>query len=299
MADSRSDGLMAVELLDGWLRHMLADGHGQQIVAKDLVFRDLYVVVARHPGTAARLVDLHRQIGEAGSSAADVRRELQAAIDTTAGEDVDFGESLADLVHVLGRQAPETPGDVAPPEPVRTVAFDEPGLVDRILNSLRRLDSGPAAEVDSIPVSIHLSDSYGCEQVEAAVVELLASVGVEIVGRDNPVLDSWFRRLWARHADSEVATAMNTGRDAANMMHNLGPVISSVQPYEEVVIRAGALLVVKIGPRLTVQQLTPAQQFRLDHQPELAYSPELVLSTLTPRWWEPAGRPRPPEDWFA
>jgi hypothetical protein len=46
------------------------------------------------------------------------------------------------------------------------------------------------------------------------------------------------------------------------------------------VIRAGALLIVKMGSTLVVHQLTPAQQLQLDHQPQLAQRPHDILSAL-------------------
>ncbi len=162
----------------------------------------------------------------------------------------------------------------------------------------RSADSGPVrptAPPAAIPVTVYLSDAAGSQRVEAAVELLLASAGVQITERDDPVHGSWFRRMGARFTGSPAAqdlaaTAMHAvesqlvhAQDAtitANLMQNLGPTIAALQDYDEAVIRAGALLIVKIGPRLTVHQLTPAQQFRLDHQPELAWSPHQVLTAL-------------------
>jgi hypothetical protein len=292
MAESRSDGLVAVVLLDAWLRRMLTEPTGEPVVAQDLVFRDLFSLVARQPRTAARLVDLHRQITEAGTSAPDVQRELQAAIDTSTRVDAEFAEALAELLRVLRPLLPpeQLPlGDLDTHRTGRhrqdTVSIEEPGLVDRILNSLRRFDSEPVetSGTDSIPVSVFLSDADGDELVEAAVAEMLASAGIEIIGRDDPVTGSWSLRQHRARRDD--------GHDTASMMRHLGPTIAALQAYEEAVVRAGGLLIVKTGPRLVVQQLTPAQEFRLDRQPELASAPHQVLDALRPRSWEPAGPP--------
>lgn len=64
------------------------------------------------------------------------------------------------------------------------------------------------------------------------------------------------------------------------MLQNLGPVLVALQPMKEAVIRAGALLIVKMDSTLVVHQLTAAQQLQLDHQPQLAQSPHDILSAL-------------------
>jgi hypothetical protein len=64
------------------------------------------------------------------------------------------------------------------------------------------------------------------------------------------------------------------------MMQNLGPVIGSLQPTKDAVIRVGALLIVKVDWAVAVHQLTAAQQLQLDHQPQLAASPRQILAVL-------------------
>jgi hypothetical protein len=212
----------------------------------------------------------------------------------------DFGPSVT-VPPVIGdgNVPPTTPPENHPPPDEELIRpyFTARGQVR---------EPAPAAVV---PVTIYLSDAAGSERVEAAVELLLASAGVEVTGRDDPVHGSWFRRMRGRFAGSPAAqdlaaTAMHAvesqlvhAQDAtitANLMQNLGPTIAALQDYDEAVIRAGALLIVKVGPRLTVHQLTPAQQFRLDHQPELARSPYQVLTAL-----EPAEPAVPSEDWLA
>jgi hypothetical protein len=50
----------------------------------------------------------------------------------------------------------------------------------------------------TLPITIYLSDESVHEQVEAAVEDLLASVGGHIEHRDDPMFGSWFRRMRAR-----------------------------------------------------------------------------------------------------
>ncbi|MFF4508389.1 hypothetical protein [Streptomyces sp. NPDC001401] len=67
---------------------------------------------------------------------------------------------------------------------------------------------------------------------------------------------------------------------SATLMQNISPVLASLQPTKNAVIRIGAVLIVKVNWTVSVFQLTAAQQATLDHQPQLATSPQDVLSTL-------------------
>lgn len=150
----------------------------------------------------------------------------------------------------------------------------------------------------TLPITIYLSDESVHEQVEAAVEDLLESVGGHIEHRDDPMFGSWFRRMWARvgrathsplaHeatilAAHAVESRLVHAQDAtvtATMMQNLGPVLTALQPTKDAVIRAGALLVVKVDWVVIVHQLTPEQQLNLAHQPQLAQSPHDILAAL-------------------
>jgi hypothetical protein len=150
----------------------------------------------------------------------------------------------------------------------------------------------------TLPITIYLSDESGHEQVEAAVEDLLVAADGHIEHRDDPVLGSWFRRMRAkvsRFVDSPLGHEVTNlaahaaesrlvhAQDAtvtATMLQNLGPVLVALQPMKEAVIRAGALLIVKMDSTLVVHQLTAAQQLQLDHQPQLAQSPHDILSAL-------------------
>jgi hypothetical protein len=158
-------------------------------------------------------------------------------------------------------------------------------------------DTEPA-DSSSLSVTIYLSDEGIHGQVEAAVGELLAVAGLRIEHRDDPVLGSWFRRLragvgqglrspgarkGALAAAHVVDTRIRLAQDAAvtaTLLQNLGPVIASLQPTKDAVIRVGAVLIVKVDWSVAVYQLTAAQQFLLDTQPELAMAPGKIASAL-------------------
>lgn len=131
--------------------------------------------------------------------------------------------------------------------------------------------------VPTLPVTIYLSDERNHRQVEKALEKVLASAGLAIISRDEPEIGSWFRSM------KVAKPRLVTGQEAditAKMMENLAPLLSALQPTKDAVIRVGALLIVKIDGAVTVHQLTPAQQFELDHRPTLATAPHEILAAL-------------------
>jgi hypothetical protein len=155
-----------------------------------------------------------------------------------------------------------------------------------------------ASAVADLPVVIYLSDETIHEQVEAAVDELLARANRHIVWKDTPVIGSWFRAMRAtlaqlvrspagREAALSAAHAADSrlilAQDAyvtATFLQNLGPVITSLQPTKDAVLRVGALLIVKVDWTVQVFQLTAAQQITLDHRPQLATRPHEIIEVL-------------------
>lgn len=176
--------------------------------------------------------------------------------------------------------------------------------------SLRKLAEGRIADAQSlaheafaqvpgsIPVSIYLANEGSHRKVETAVEQWLARAGVSVYRRDEPVIGSWFRRLLA---SSEKAAQTPAGREAlltalhvadsrlvqaqdayvtATLLQNVGPVLQSLQPTKDAIVRAGALLIVKVDWAVQVYQLTAAQQAILDHQPQLVASPQAIIDAL-------------------
>lgn len=113
---------------------------------------------------------------------------------------------------------------------------------------------GRAAAVPAVIVTIYLSEESVHDQVEEAVAELLNAAGLDITDREEPVAGSWFRQmraalrapaakdaaLVAAHvADSRLVLAQDAAV-TATMLQNLGPVIASLQPTKDAVLRVGA-----------------------------------------------------------
>jgi hypothetical protein len=178
----------------------------------------------------------------------------------------------------------------AMPEPTDSVTTD----VDRHIDSVGSWLGGAS----TLPVTIYLSDGTSHARVEQAVEELLATAGLRIIDRAEPVIGSWFRRMTARAqrglqsqmaqdavltgvhaADSRLVLAQDA-EVTARLLQNLAPVIGSLQPTKDAVLRVGALLIVKVDWTVSVFQLTAAQQARLDHHPQLASTPREIVAAL-------------------
>ncbi|MFE7113588.1 hypothetical protein ACFU98_46390 [Streptomyces sp. NPDC057575] len=150
----------------------------------------------------------------------------------------------------------------------------------------------------SVAVTIYLSDELGHAVVQSAVEDLLEGHGLHVQLREDPVIGSWFRRIWValdRTARSEAVregaltaahvadTRLVLAQDAtitATLLQNLGPVLASLESTKDAVLRIGALLIVKVDWTVNVFQLTAAQQARLDHRPQLATSPQEIIKAL-------------------
>jgi hypothetical protein len=135
--------------------------------------------------------------------------------------------------------------------------------------------AGFRSRQDTLLITFYLSDASIHQVVEAAVEKLVQSAGLHIAHRDDAVLGSWFRRMWAaggsamrsptsRDAVATLAHAADTrlvlSQDAtvtATLLQNLGPVLTALQPTHKGVVRASALLIVKLDDGLIVHQLTP------------------------------------------
>jgi hypothetical protein len=171
-----------------------------------------------------------------------------------------------------------------------------PGLAAGTYGGLTTRSQPP--EMVPLPVTIYLSDEDACHEVEGAVEDLLETAGLAVLDREDPVVGSWFRRMWAtvsRAAQSQVVresaltaahvadTRLILAQDAtitATMMQNVGPVLASLQPTKDAVVRLGAVLIVKVDWEVRVIQLTAAQQAVLDHRPQLATSPRDVIGAI-------------------
>jgi hypothetical protein len=228
-------------------------------------------------------------------------RQRQLLADLVAGttqlEPDEARAALADeLLDILPPDHPVSQilrsGTMYSPAPVRPAGASMG--VDRHIDSVTTWLAGAGA----MPVTIYLSDEAGHAQVERAVEELLATAGLRITDRAEPVFGSWFRRMTARAqqglqspmaqdaaltgvhaADSRLVLAQDA-EVTARLLQNLAPVIGSLQPTKDAVLRVGALLIVKVDWAVSVFQLTAAQQARLDHHPQLASTPREIVAAL-------------------
>lgn len=153
-------------------------------------------------------------------------------------------------------------------------------------------------DASSLPVSIYLASEDGHEQVQAAIEVWLTSAGLIVEEREQPILGSWFQRLrvgvneavqsgmaqdvalTAIHAVDTRAVLYHDAQTTNLFLHGLAPVITALGTTKDAVIRAGALLIVKVDWQLHVFQLTAAQQAILDHRPQLATKPHEIVAEL-------------------
>jgi hypothetical protein len=140
-----------------------------------------------------------------------------------------------------------------------------------------------------IRVSIYLADEGIHGSVEKAVEQWLAKANVTIDRRDRPVIGSWLRRIEASVKRAAKTPAAGEALPAsaqdpsvtAILLQNVGPLLQALHPTKNAVVRAGALLIVKVDWVVHVYQLTAVQQTILDHhQPQLAASPAEIVAAL-------------------
>ena len=132
---------------------------------------------------------------------------------------------------------------------------------------LEREDEVNQPSTVTLPVSIYLAEEGIHAQVEAAVEEWLGRAGISIEDREQPIIGSWFRRM---RASAKVALNSETAQDLARtavhaadarlildqdaritaaFLSNLAPVIASLQPTKDAVLRVGARSSLRsIGP---------------------------------------------------
>lgn len=169
-----------------------------------------------------------------------------------------------------------------------------PGTDIRILAAARQATLMRLAE----PLDIYLSDGADHAQVELAIEAWVATAGLEVLSRDDPVIGSWRRRLWVRpkvagrsQLSQEIADAtrlaieLKTYRawDAqvtGTLLAQTAPLVTSLQSTKDAVVRLGSILLVKVEWSLYITQLTASQQLKLSHQPGLLQSPAEILAYL-------------------
>jgi hypothetical protein len=158
--------------------------------------------------------------------------------------------------------------------------------------------AGDRVPEPNMPISVYLANEEIHAQVEAAVEQWLTTADVSIDTRGEPVIGSWFRSfvaslkvgartragrealLTATHiADSRLVQAQDA-YVTSTLLQNVGPVLQALQPTRNAIVRAGALLIVKVDGVVQVYQLTAAQQAILDHLPQLATSPREIITAL-------------------
>lgn len=252
------------------------------------------LVVTLHSGSVARAL--------AASLTEYVHRHpgTTIAITSESGSVIEIGgeagtRQAARIVEVIGGHR----GSVRPGEfSSGSWNFSTGGAAHNYSGGGMRRPGPDRTKAETLPISIYLADEAIHVRVESAVEQLLAAAGLRITSRDDPIVGSWFRRMWA---SVKAAARTPAGRDAtltaahaaevrlvlapdaevtAKLLQGVGPVITALEPTRNAVIRLGNVLIVKVEGDVTVTQLTPAQQFLLNHRPQLASAPHAILAAL-------------------
>ena len=164
----------------------------------------------------------------------------------------------------------------------------DPKLAWILANQSQQKSGG--ADQAVLPVTIYLSDGGIHPKVEEAVTALLANAHLRIADRDEPIIGSWFRRMRASAAHSELTNKtfvsvlhaadgqidLDQGAAVtASLLQNLPLVLAALHLTKDAVLRVGPVLVVKVDWQVTVAQLTEAQQavWIINHS-----SPELLMT---------------------
>jgi hypothetical protein len=148
------------------------------------------------------------------------------------------------------------------------------------LNHQPHLVLVPLGELGAIPYAAAWTgdgsasaEVYGIKSERNGPATVSALLGA-LPGRDRP--GASLLQL-STHGTAQPAPALQA-KDG--WLPNLAPVIGSLQPTKDAVLRVGALLIVKVDWAVSVFQLTAAQQARLDHHPQLASTPREIVAAL-------------------
>lgn len=152
--------------------------------------------------------------------------------------------------------------------------------------------------VHSLPVSIYLSHDTGSGEVEAAVVDLLDVLDVDITTSRPPVIGSWlglrlgrFRRSLASEEAREILARAERAIEArvvglpqaeidSKLADAAAKLITALENQPDAFVQLGSLFVLKINGMPIVRNLSPREMsFLVRHQTTLT-APEEILRIL-------------------
>jgi hypothetical protein len=271
----------------------------------------------------ARMSEMHAQLADMRSALSSMSLPDESATSAALAEVVAEAEYVLKMLVAVGTESPastavsllaeQSPGQI----PAEYAPSSDDQLFARLLadaTSAPDTSRDYATNPTSLPVTIYVSADGIHQQVQDAVDALLATAGLQIEDRDEPILGSWFRRMtatlkqWAlspagqeamqtaaHAADSRLVLAQDA-QITATLLQNLPPLLMSLQATKDAVVRVGALLVVKVDWTVQVFQLTAAQQLQLDHHPQWARSPQEIIAALNLTPDDQSAGARPPDD---
>lgn len=146
----------------------------------------------------------------------------------------------------------------------------------------------------TIPVQIYVDETAAGPVVERELRTLLSEVGVVALTGLDPIIGSWYRRLFGTVKDaSQTRTAHQLQRAAEIQLIDryqagidgatagaVSSLIAALANTRGAVIQAGSVLLVKVDDKIIVRQLTPEQLLHWNENPGLFRDPAAALAEL-------------------
>jgi hypothetical protein len=146
----------------------------------------------------------------------------------------------------------------------------------------------------SIEIQIYVDNTAAGPLIEDDLRNVLSEIGVAGLYAADPVIGSWYRRLFGslrgasrtqtaqelrRAAEIQLIDRFQAGIDGATAGAVSG-LIASLATTRGAVIQAGSVLLVKVEEVIVVRQLTPAQLSHWNENPGLFRDPTAALNEL-------------------
>ena len=147
-----------------------------------------------------------------------------------------------------------------------------------------------------IPVQTYVDETAAGPGVERALQALLSEVGIMAPNGTDPIIGSWYRRLFGTVKDaSQTRTAHELQRAAEIQLIDryqagidgatagaVSSLIAALSNTRGAVIQSGSVLLVKVDDKIIVRQLTPGQLLHWNENPGLFRDPGAALAELQP-----------------
>lgn len=157
------------------------------------------------------------------------------------------------------------------------------------------LDDAPSDITSvTVPVQIYVDETAAGPVVERGLRDLLSEIGIVALTGPEPVIGSWYRKLFGtikdasgthtgqelrRAAEIQLIDRYQAGIDGTTA-GAVSTMIAALANTRGAVIQAGSVLLVKVDDKIVVRQLTPEQLVHWNENPSLFTDPAAALTEL-------------------